>query len=93
VSSYRPGKVYDHVPRDAHYSRINPIVDPQLPHEQAGFRQGRSTVDQVTFLTQDIKGSFEGNQKTGVVFVDLTAAYKRPDMQTLEQQLHQRRPS
>ena len=57
------------------HSRINPIIDPQLPHEQAGFRRGRSTVDQVTLLTQDIEDCFEGNQKAGVVLVDLTAAY------------------
>ena len=34
------------------HSRIDPVVDPQLPWEQAGFRRGRSTVDQVTLLTQ-----------------------------------------
>ena len=27
------------------YTRIEPIVDPLLPREQVGFRQGRSTVD------------------------------------------------
>ena len=30
------------------HSRIDPVVDPQLPREQAGFRRGRSTL-----LTQD----------------------------------------
>ena len=50
-------------------------MDPQLPQEQAGFRQGRSTVDQVTLLTQDILDSFQYNKKAGVVFLDLTAAY------------------
>ena len=33
------------------YTRIKPIVDPLLPREQAGFRQGRSTVDQTVLLT------------------------------------------
>ena len=51
------------------------MVDPQLPREQAGFRRGRSTVDQVTLLTQDIEDSFQNNEKAGVVFMDLTAAY------------------
>ena len=54
------------------HSRIDPVVDPQLPREQAGFRRGRSTVVQVTLLTQD---SFQYNEKAGVVFLDLTAAY------------------
>jgi len=42
--------------------------------EQAGFRHGRSTVDQVTLLKQDIDDSFSAKTKSGVVFVDLTAA-------------------
>ena len=59
------------------HSRIDPVVDPPLPLEQAGFRRGRSTVDQVTLLhvTQYIEDSFQHNEKTGVVFLDLTAAY------------------
>ena len=36
------------------YARVKTIIDPLLPHEQAGFRHGKSTVDQVTLLTQDI---------------------------------------
>ena len=57
------------------HSRNDPVVDPQLPREQAGFRRGRSTVDQVTLLTQYIEDSFQHNEKAGVVFLDLTAAY------------------
>ena len=57
------------------YTRIEPIVDPLLPREQAGFRRGRSTVDQVTLLTQSIEDSFLAKKKAGAVFVDLTAAY------------------
>ena len=57
------------------HSRIDTVVDPQLPREQAGFRRGRSTVDQVTLLTQYIEDSFQNNEKDGVVFLDLTAAY------------------
>ncbi|KAJ4928398.1 hypothetical protein JOQ06_016190 [Pogonophryne albipinna] len=56
-------------------SRIEPVVDSQLPREQAGFRRGRSTVDQVTLLSQDIEDSFQDNEKAGVVYMDLTAAY------------------
>ena len=57
------------------YARVEPVVDPFLPGEQAGFRHGRSTVDQVTLLTQDIEDSFSAKRKAGAVFVDLTAAY------------------
>ena len=32
------------------HSRIDPVVDPQLAREQAGFRRGRSTVDQVNTI-------------------------------------------
>ena len=57
------------------YARIEPIVDPLLPGEQAGFRHGKSRVDQVVLLTQTIEDSFEAKKKAGAVFVDLTAAY------------------
>ena len=45
-----------------------------LLQEQAVFRERRSTVDQVTLLTQDIEDSFSAKKKDGAVFVDLTAA-------------------
>jgi len=50
-------------------------VDPLLPQEQAGFRRERSTVIQVSLLTQEIEDSFSAKKKAGAVFVDLTAAY------------------
>ena len=56
-------------------ARLEPVIDPQLPPQQAGFRHGRSTTDQVTLLTDDIEAGFEAKQKVGVVLVDLTAAY------------------
>ena len=56
-------------------SRVEPVVDPQLPREQAGFRRGRSTVDQVTLLTQDIEDSFQAREKAGVVLLDLLLSY------------------
>jgi len=46
-----------------------------VPREQADFRHGRSTVDQVTLLTQDIEDRFLAKKKAGAVFVYLTAAY------------------
>ena len=60
------------------HGRINHIIDPQLPHEQVGFWKGRSTVHQVTLLTQDIEYCFEAKETTGAVLVDLTATYYRP---------------
>ena len=57
------------------YARVEPLIDPLLPKEQAGFRRGKSTVDQVVLLTQNIEDSFEAKKKTGAVFVNLTAAY------------------
>ena len=57
------------------YARVQPLIDPLLPKEQAGFRRGKSTVDQVVLLTQNIEDSFETKKKAGAVFIDLTAAY------------------
>ena len=57
------------------YARVEPLIDSLLPKEQAGFRRGKSTVDQVVLLTQNIEDSFEVKKKAGAVFIDLTAAY------------------
>ena len=57
------------------HARIEPIVDPLLPREQAGFRRGRSTVDQTVLLTQNIEDSFEAKKKAGAVFVNMIPAY------------------
>ena len=51
------------------------IIDPLLPIEQAGFRRGRSTVDQVTLLTQEIEDRIWAKKKAGTLFINLTAAY------------------
>ena len=55
--------------------RISPAVDEILNIEQAGFRPGRSTQDQVLALTAYVENVFQRRDKTGVVFLDLTAAY------------------
>ena len=57
------------------HNRIQPIVDSALPHEQAGFRPKRCTVDQVALLAENIEDSFEANAFARAVFVDLSAAY------------------
>ena len=57
------------------YARVEPLIDPLLPKDQAGFRRGKSAVDQVVLLTQNIEDSFEAKKKAGTLFVNLTAAY------------------
>ena len=57
------------------YARVEPLIDPLLPKDQAGFGRGKSTVDQVVLLTQNIEDSIEAKKKAGALFVDLTAAY------------------
>ena len=56
-------------------ARIAPKVEENLTPDQAGFRPGRSTCDQLLNLTQFIEDGYETKQITGTVFVDLTAAY------------------
>ena len=57
------------------YTCIERLIDPLLPKEQAGFQHGKSTVDQVVLLTQNIEDSLEAKKKTGAVFIDQTAVY------------------
>ena len=47
---------------------MKPIIHMMLPKEQAEFWHGRSTVDQITHLTQKIVNSFFG-QKEGWHYV------------------------
>jgi len=57
------------------YTRVETIINPLPPQEQAGFRHRRSDIDQVTLLTQDIEDSFSAKKKAGAVSVHLTTAY------------------
>ena len=57
------------------YAPVEPLIDPLLAKEQAGFRCGKSTVDQVVLLTQNIEDSFEAKKMVSAVFVNLTAPY------------------
>ena len=57
------------------HAGVESVFDPLLPREQAGFRQGRSTVDQTVLLTQNIEDLFETKKKAGAMLFDLTAAY------------------
>ena len=55
--------------------RISADTEEVLSADQAGFRPGRSTCEQVLALSTFIENGFQQNLKTGAVFVDLTAAY------------------
>ena len=57
------------------YARVEPLIDPLLPKEQAGFRCGKSTVDQVVLLIQNIEYSFKAKKKAGAIFGNLTVVY------------------
>ena len=50
------------------YNRLEPIIEDVLPNEQAGFRAGRCTLDQVALLTDAIEDAFEKKNKAGAVF-------------------------
>ena len=54
---------------------MEPLIDSLLLKEQARFRRGKSTVDQVVLLTQKVEDFFETKKKAGAVFVNLTAVY------------------
>lgn len=57
------------------YDRMAPEIEKILPDDQGGFRIGRSCDDQVLSLTNYIESGFQKQLKTGVVFIDLSAAY------------------
>uniref|UniRef100_A0A2C9L687 RRM domain-containing protein n=1 Tax=Biomphalaria glabrata TaxID=6526 RepID=A0A2C9L687_BIOGL len=44
---------------------------------QAGFRKGRSTQDQIAFITQEIEDGFQEKKPTTIVWVDLEKAFDK----------------
>lgn len=56
-------------------ARFGETINNTIPKDQAGFQSNRSCCDQVLALTNFIELGFEKGLKTGVVFLDLTAAY------------------
>ena len=78
ASSYRPisllSMCYKMLERIVLH-RISPAVDEILNIEQAGFRYGRSTQDQVLALNSYVENGYQRRDKTAVVFLYLTAAY------------------
>ena len=55
--------------------RIGPIIDKKIPPEQAGFRPGKDTTEQVLALSSLVETGFEKQLKTATVLFDLTGAY------------------
>jgi len=53
---------------------ISPTVEGILSPDHAGFRKDRSTCNHIAALTSYIESGFQQNLKTGVVFLDLSAA-------------------
>ena len=47
------------------YARVEPLIHPLLPKEHGGFRSGKSTIDQVVLLTQNIEDFCEAKKKAG----------------------------
>ena len=56
-------------------NRLSPIIEHALIPEQVGFRLGKSCTAQVLNITQHIEDGFETGKITGIVLVDLSAAY------------------
>ena len=56
-------------------NRLSPAIQHVLISEQAGFRPGKSCTAQALNLTQHIEDGFETGKITGIVLVDLSAAY------------------
>ena len=54
---------------------IDMIIDQMLSMEQAGFRLGRDSTEQVLALNSFVEAGFEKQLKTGTVFFYLSAAY------------------
>jgi len=74
-SSYRPRPISLHsacfeLLERVVLQRISDRTDELLTKDQAGFRRGRSTCDQVAALTIHIENGFQSNLKIGAVYLD-----------------------
>lgn len=74
-----PGKVFNRIL----LNRMKDAVDALLRDEQAGFRAGRSCVDQITTLRIIIEQSLEWNSSLYITFVDYMKAFDSVDRPTL----------
>ncbi|KAK2702871.1 hypothetical protein QYM36_006842 [Artemia franciscana] len=87
-ASYRPialtsciAKLYEKMIK----LRFEPLIDNSLIAEQAGFRKGRSTLDNLIQLDHDIKKAFTRKRVVSAVFFDIKKAYDTLDpLQSLD---------
>ena len=56
---------------------------------QAGFRQNRSTEDQVTYIAQEIEDAFQDKKHTLAVWIDLEKAFDKVWREGLKLKMHQ----
>lgn len=78
ANSYRPISLLCHLFKLYErliLNRISNVVDSKIIPQQAGFRPGKSCTNQVLALTEHIEKGYENKVITGLVLVDLTAAY------------------
>ncbi|VVC41950.1 Reverse transcriptase domain [Cinara cedri] len=50
-------------------------IEVTLPKEQAGFRQNRSSCEQVLSMVTHVENGFQERKKSGAIFLNLTCAY------------------
>ena len=74
-----PGKVFNRILLE----RMKGRVDPILRDQQAGFRQDRSCIDQITTLRIIVEQSLEWNSSLYINFVEYEKAFDSIDRETL----------
>lgn len=67
-------------------NRVKKRVETKLIPEQAGSRPDKNRTEQVLNMCQYIEDSYESKNITGVVFVDLSAAYE--PQSSIEKDIH-----
>ncbi len=55
--------------------RISKVLDNKQPKEQAGFRQGFSTIDHIFTMNQILEETKEYNMECNLVFIDMNKAF------------------
>ncbi len=73
-----PGKVFNRVL----LNRMKDVIDTQLRDQQAGFRTGRSCIDQTATLRIILEQSLEWKSSLCITFIDYEKAFDSVDRQT-----------